>query len=69
MIHPLTTYLGGPIFDGKHVLQGFGAQFREGALVALAPVAELQEQGEVIDLGGDLLSPGYVDLQVNGGGG
>jgi N-acetylglucosamine-6-phosphate deacetylase len=69
MMHPLTTYLGGPIFDGKHVLQGFGAQFREGALVALAPVAELQEQGEVIDLGGDLLSPGYVDLQVNGGGG
>ena len=69
MMQRLMTYLGGPIFDGQRLRQGCGAQFLAGQFSQLVPLAELDEQGEVIDLDGDILSPGYVDLQVNGGGG
>ena len=69
MMQPLITFLGGPIFDGEALRDGYAAQFRDGQLSALVPVAELSERGEEVALGGDILSPGYVDLQVNGGGG
>ncbi|MCA1286098.1 N-acetylglucosamine-6-phosphate deacetylase [Salipiger bermudensis] len=64
-----TTYRGGPIFDGQRLLHGHALRIEAGRVTALAPEAELAAAGEVVDLGGDLLAPGYVDLQVNGGGG
>ena len=69
MMQRLITFLGGPIFDGKRLRQGYAAQFRAGQLAKMVPLTELGERGDMIDLGGDILSPGYVDLQVNGGGG
>ncbi|KUP91441.1 N-acetylglucosamine-6-phosphate deacetylase [Tritonibacter horizontis] len=69
MTQSLCTYSGGPIFDGHGLRDGYAAQFRDGCLVALVPEAETGARGEEVDLGGDILSPGYVDLQVNGGGG
>ena len=63
------TYLGGPIFDGQDLLMGYAARFEEGRLVALAPEDDILHIGPIVDLGGEILSPGYVDLQVNGGGG
>ncbi len=69
MTGSLRTYSNGPIFDGTRLRDGYVAQFRDDHLVALLPEAEAKARGEEIDLGGDILSPGYVDLQVNGGGG
>jgi len=63
------TFLGGPIFDGRTLRNGVAAQFVDGRLLAVLPAGEMTQPGEVVDLGGDILTPGYVDLQVNGGGG
>ena len=62
------------IFVGARLFDGFGWR-DDGALVtqggkirALVPYAE-RPSGETVDLGGGMLAPGFVDWQVNGGGG
>lgn len=63
------TYTGGPIFDGQTVLEDHVAMFTDNRLSRLVRRSEIADPGEIIDLGGDILAPGYVDLQVNGGDG
>lgn len=63
------TYRGGRIFDGARLIDGHAIRFENGQRVAFGPDADVPDLGDVIDLGGDILSPGYVDLQVNGGDG
>ncbi|MFD1344485.1 N-acetylglucosamine-6-phosphate deacetylase [Litorisediminicola beolgyonensis] len=65
----VTTFCNGRVFDGKRLHDLAAIRFEDGLAVALEPEAELAPEGRVVDLGGDILSPGYVDLQVNGGGG
>lgn len=62
------TFSGGPIFDGSDLHVGYAARFRNGVLDALIPEAHATED-QIEDLAGRILSPGYVDLQVNGGDG
>ncbi|MDV7269933.1 N-acetylglucosamine-6-phosphate deacetylase [Thioclava sp. A2] len=57
---------GGPIFDGTRLLEGYELELTHGAISALRPVTAGCAE---VDLGGDILMPGFVDLQVNGGGG
>ncbi|MEQ3729059.1 MAG: N-acetylglucosamine-6-phosphate deacetylase [Tateyamaria sp.] len=63
------TFIGGHIFDGEHLHDAKAAQFHDGVFVGLVPDSRISATETVIDLNGDILSPGYVDLQVNGGGG
>ncbi len=63
------TFRNGRVFDGNRLRTGHAVRFEAGRAAAFGPEAGIGLQGEVVDLGGDILSPGYVDLQVNGGGG
>ena len=66
------TYGGGPIFDGDRLRHGCIAHFEDGALCEIRTETgsnTVDHAASYIDLDGDILSPGYVDLQVNGGGG
>ena len=58
---------GGPIFDGVHLRDDATAIFRAGRLCDI--LADRDAPAPDIDLNQDILSPGYTDLQVNGGGG
>ena len=65
-------YRGGTIFDGTRLIEGHALLRAAGTLAAILPeaaAAAAAGDATIIDLAGDILSPGYVDLQVNGGGG
>lgn len=63
------TYTGGPIFDGEALHTAHAARFVDGVLQAIVRDVDLTRDEVVEDLSGDILCPGYIDLQVNGGGG
>ncbi|SPF75775.1 N-acetylglucosamine-6-phosphate deacetylase [Aliiroseovarius pelagivivens] len=69
MMHGTVTFRGGRLFDGARLIDGYAISFKDWQRVAYGPDADVPNLGEVIDLGGDILGPGYVDLQVNGGDG
>ncbi|MEM1274383.1 MAG: N-acetylglucosamine-6-phosphate deacetylase [Pseudomonadota bacterium] len=69
MSRAVTTYVNGRIFDGLHLRDGVCARFEDGVFIGLVLGNEASAAGDIVDLQGDILSSGYVDLQVNGGGG
>ena len=69
MTQDVVTIQNGRIFDGKKLRAGHAIRFVDGHAREFGPDAEVPKDGEVVDLSGDILTPGYVDLQTNGGGG
>jgi N-acetylglucosamine-6-phosphate deacetylase len=58
------------LFDGKQMHEDLDVVIEAGRIrEILARGAPGRNDAEVVDLGGDLLAPGFIDLQVNGGGG
>ena len=64
-----TLFLADRLFDGTRRLGPTAVLVEDGRVAALLQPGELPESGERIALGAALLAPGFVDLQVNGGGG
>ncbi|MEM1237416.1 MAG: N-acetylglucosamine-6-phosphate deacetylase [Pseudomonadota bacterium] len=63
------TFYGGPIFDGRRLRDGAFVTVENGRVTAVGATTDWTRSAEDVDLRGDILSLGYVDLQVNGGGG
>lgn len=63
------VFRGGRIFDGAVLHEGCALVLSGSCVDAILPETEAPRSSDVVDLGGDILSPGFVDLQVNGGGG
>jgi N-acetylglucosamine-6-phosphate deacetylase len=59
---------GARIFDGENFLLDRAVVVEGERIAAIVPYAE-RPQGAARDLAGGLLAPGYIDVQVNGGGG
>jgi N-acetylglucosamine-6-phosphate deacetylase len=59
---------GARIFDGERFLVDHAVVVEGERIAAIVPHAE-RPPGAARDLGGGLLAPGYIDVQVNGGGG
>lgn len=64
----MTVLSGARIFDGEGFLIDHAVVVEGEHIAAVVPYAE-RPRGAVLDLGGGLLAPGYIDVQVNGGGG
>ena len=60
---------GARVFTGDAMLDGQAVLVDGGRIAGLAPRAALPADLPVEELGGGLLAPGFLDAQVNGGGG
>jgi N-acetylglucosamine-6-phosphate deacetylase len=67
---PLRALLGARVHTGRETIDDVAVLVEGGTIVALVPTREAPRTGVVrLELGGAHLAPGFVDLQVNGGGG
>ncbi len=57
------------VFDGERFLEDHAIVLEEGRIAAVVPAESLSPETEPEDLGGGVLAPGFLDAQVNGGGG
>ena len=57
------------VFDGQEFLEGHAVLLDGGRIAAVEPISAFSgmQDREVLD--GGLLAPGFIDVQVNGGGG
>ncbi len=60
---------GGLIFDGTNFVEDHALIIDNGRIMALLPASQLQTGIAEIEAKGMIVSPGFIDLQVNGGGG
>lgn len=58
------SYRAGTVFDGDRLIPDAVVTIADGRVLAVGAA-----DGPVIDLGPGILAPGFIDLQVNGGGG
>lgn len=66
---PVRAFTGARIFDGNSWNDGKALLVADGRVLALPAPAELPGDVEIIDVSGQMIVPGFIDLQVNGGGG
>ncbi|MDH5500420.1 MAG: N-acetylglucosamine-6-phosphate deacetylase [Gammaproteobacteria bacterium] len=57
------------LFDGETVREGRAVVIDDGRIADIVAANKVGTDSNVLDLGGHLLAPGLIDLQVNGGGG
>jgi N-acetylglucosamine-6-phosphate deacetylase len=65
----LQVFYGARLFDGVSLREDRALVVDDGLVRAVVGVAERPRGGAQRDLGGGVLAPGFVDWQVNGGGG
>jgi N-acetylglucosamine-6-phosphate deacetylase len=59
----------GTVFDGDAVIEESSLLIEDGRIADIVPAGKLPPDVEIVDIDGHLLAPGFIDLQVNGGGG
>ena len=64
----MTVFVGTDVFDGSRLHKGASLLVKAGRVEAILPAGAVTE-GQMVRLPGGVISPGFVDLQVNGGGG
>lgn len=65
----LIALTGARVFDGSAMRDASAVLIRDGKVVDLVPETAIPSDAQRRDLAGGVLAPGFIDLQVNGGGG
>jgi N-acetylglucosamine-6-phosphate deacetylase len=64
-----SLFTGAVLFDGDAFIDGQTVLVEDGIIAALWPEGGAVDADTVIELKGGVLAPGFIDAQVNGGGG
>jgi N-acetylglucosamine-6-phosphate deacetylase len=65
-----TSYFSAPyVFDGEHLFRNAAVKTVDGLVVVVTALSNVPKRSDIVRLDGGLIAPGFVDLQVNGGGG
>jgi N-acetylglucosamine-6-phosphate deacetylase len=65
----MTVLYGARIFDGERLRDDYALVVEGASIQALVSFEDRPRRSEQVDLGGGVLSPGFIDWQINGGGG
>ncbi len=65
----MKVFYGARLFDGERFLDDHALVVEGGSVRALVDFEDRPSGGDAIDLGGGVLAPGFIDRQINGGGG
>jgi N-acetylglucosamine-6-phosphate deacetylase len=65
----MKIFYGARIFDGERLRDDCALVVEGESIQALVGFKDRPRGGEQVDLGGGILSPGFIDWQINGGGG
>ncbi|GGK83025.1 N-acetylglucosamine-6-phosphate deacetylase [Rufibacter glacialis] len=63
------AFTNGTIYSGYTTAQGYAVLVEDGKIKDLVQADEIPADTTIIDVNGGVICPGFVDLQVNGGGG
>jgi N-acetylglucosamine-6-phosphate deacetylase len=63
------VFFGARLFDGHRFIDDHALVTEGASIIGLVPVADRPRGIIEHDLGGGILSPGFIDAQINGGGG
>ncbi len=63
------AFSGARIFDGRKLHEDRALVIADGDVTGIVPLNDVPRNAAIRDLGGGTIVPGFVDLQVNGGGG
>lgn len=64
-----TALVNATVFTGEYLLNNQAVVIEGGHISNLCLASQLPDATPTVDLGGQLLCPGFIDTQVNGGGG
>ncbi|WP_166418567.1 N-acetylglucosamine-6-phosphate deacetylase [Cochlodiniinecator piscidefendens] len=64
-----TALICDQVFDGSALISGQAVVVEGADVIAVCPVKDVAKDADKVNLGAGILTPGFVDLQVNGGGG
>ncbi len=65
----LTAITTARIFDGINWSENCALLVKDERVLGIVPISEIPAEASRIDYDGQLIVPGFIDLQVNGGGG
>lgn len=64
-----TYYQDARLFNGQELLSGYSLAVNQGKTIAVVNDSEVPRSATIVHLNGGILTPGFVELQANGGGG